>query len=331
MDAGALLDAFALLGIETDATEAQIRTAYRKRSLQWHPDKVRDLPQDVAADRFHKLSLAYEQLMNPGTRADLAQKMEQERERRARHDAFDSRRKQMAADLEEREAYERQIKAQRERARREHAQRVSALREEGHAMRVDKHEKLLKEWQARQAPSSSLPQKRKADDELPPLGPMDTTALLRFPVEQLDEMGGDALFENAQTTPLAAALVTSYGPLATLAVKPPKKRREVSALATFTDIQAASRAVEQGSALRCTHPLLEETWIGWGDANFKARASVPERVAYWQAHPTAPRDAPSDAVPAPAPEATPKAGLLDAEYEAQTLQRLQRAAVSGAA
>ena len=56
-------DAFKLLGIDERASESQIRTAYRKRSLQFHPDKARDIPPDAAAERFHRLTLAYDCLL----------------------------------------------------------------------------------------------------------------------------------------------------------------------------------------------------------------------------------------------------------------------------
>jgi curved DNA-binding protein CbpA len=33
------VDHYAVLGVTTDATEKQLKTAYRMRSLQFHPDK----------------------------------------------------------------------------------------------------------------------------------------------------------------------------------------------------------------------------------------------------------------------------------------------------
>lgn len=55
-----------LLGITNQATEKQIKKAFRKLSLKWHPDKH---PGDKAAqDKFTEISNAYETLMNPDTR-----------------------------------------------------------------------------------------------------------------------------------------------------------------------------------------------------------------------------------------------------------------------
>ena len=38
------LDLYLLLGIETHADETAIRKAYKKKALQWHPDKNPDKP-----------------------------------------------------------------------------------------------------------------------------------------------------------------------------------------------------------------------------------------------------------------------------------------------
>lgn len=327
MEAAALLDAFDLLGLDAAATEAEIRTAYRKRSLQLHPDKARDIPPELAADRFHRLTLAYEQLLDPAVRANLAQKMEHERQRRERHAAFDTRRQQMTADLEAREADDRERRAQREQHARARARTIAMLREEGRAMRIEKHEQMLKAWQAH---AQAEPAKRRLDEDTPKkplLGAADAPVLLRFPSTQYDEMGGDALYTMPLASPLAAALATAYGPLTALTVKP-KKRGEVAALATFADIAAAWRAVQDGQQMRCAHPLLGDSWMGWGEPNFKERTSVPAWITSWVAQGTAPAEADTARAATPAP---PTHNAIDTAYEAQTMARLYRAAHTSAA
>ena len=39
-----LVDPYELLGLKIEATEQEIRTAYRQRSLKVHPDRVRQIP-----------------------------------------------------------------------------------------------------------------------------------------------------------------------------------------------------------------------------------------------------------------------------------------------
>ncbi|MEZ4337302.1 MAG: J domain-containing protein [Sandaracinaceae bacterium] len=60
-------DLYAVLGVKPDATEDEIRRAYRKAARKHHPDVN---PGDAGAeDRFKKLSAAYEVLSNPEKRA----------------------------------------------------------------------------------------------------------------------------------------------------------------------------------------------------------------------------------------------------------------------
>jgi len=66
-------DLYRVLGLERDATDAQIKKAFRKLAQQWHPDVNRD---PVAAERFKEVNEAYQVLSDP--------------ERRQRYDMFGS-------------------------------------------------------------------------------------------------------------------------------------------------------------------------------------------------------------------------------------------------
>ncbi len=52
-------DHYTILGVDTAASEREIKMAYRKLALQFHPDKNKE---DGAEDRFKMISLAYNTL-----------------------------------------------------------------------------------------------------------------------------------------------------------------------------------------------------------------------------------------------------------------------------
>ncbi|KAI1103545.1 DnaJ-domain-containing protein [Jackrogersella minutella] len=54
------------LNVKSDATQDEIKKAYRKAALKWHPDKNKDSP--AAAEKFKECSQAYEILSDPEKR-----------------------------------------------------------------------------------------------------------------------------------------------------------------------------------------------------------------------------------------------------------------------
>lgn len=60
---------YAVLGVERDATEAQIRAAYRRRALELHPDRQAADEEGVATERFQRLQASYQLLSDAHERA----------------------------------------------------------------------------------------------------------------------------------------------------------------------------------------------------------------------------------------------------------------------
>jgi len=57
--------AYKILGIKQNATIQEIKKAYRKKAIEYHPDKVEHLGEDIrkgAEEKFKKMNKAYEQL-----------------------------------------------------------------------------------------------------------------------------------------------------------------------------------------------------------------------------------------------------------------------------
>src|SRR4051812_47328770 len=61
-------DYYKILGVKREATDDEIKKAYRKLALQWHPDKNPDKPQE-AKQRFTEIGEAYEVLRDKQKRA----------------------------------------------------------------------------------------------------------------------------------------------------------------------------------------------------------------------------------------------------------------------
>ncbi|KAL6042976.1 DnaJ-related protein scj1 [Balamuthia mandrillaris] len=55
-------DYYKLLGVTRDATEAKIKSAYKKLAAKWHPDKYKGEDKEKAVKEFQKVSKAYEVL-----------------------------------------------------------------------------------------------------------------------------------------------------------------------------------------------------------------------------------------------------------------------------
>jgi DnaJ-class molecular chaperone len=60
-------DYYEILGVNKGATDAEIKKAYRKVAIQFHPDKNPDNP--AAEDKFKEAAEAYEILSNADKRA----------------------------------------------------------------------------------------------------------------------------------------------------------------------------------------------------------------------------------------------------------------------
>lgn len=112
------LDPYAVLGVETTASEKEIKQAFRKMSLKCHPDRVSDLVFDSVADvsstrekrlvsaiaciyyhesdpiaiQFRQLSVSVEILSDPAKRAFLSTQLEAKRANKERYEKMHKKR-----------------------------------------------------------------------------------------------------------------------------------------------------------------------------------------------------------------------------------------------
>lgn len=62
------MDCYSVLGVDADASQEEIKEAYRRRVLECHPDRAEEGREAVAKEEFLRVKEAFEILSNPGKR-----------------------------------------------------------------------------------------------------------------------------------------------------------------------------------------------------------------------------------------------------------------------
>lgn len=58
-----------ILGVKKNCTDDQLKKAFKKAAIKYHPDKIKDLEdKEVAQEKFKEIANAYEVLKDPKTR-----------------------------------------------------------------------------------------------------------------------------------------------------------------------------------------------------------------------------------------------------------------------
>lgn len=146
-------DFYDLLSVSPAAAESEIRRAYRKTALKYHPDKVGN---DTAAlEKFHLLQIAYDVLSTPEIREQYDNHRRAKEQAKARTEQLSAQRGAMKADLERREAEG--LKRKRGEAEGDAAweREVERIREDNKRRRVELEERRRQEQLARDGPAAS--------------------------------------------------------------------------------------------------------------------------------------------------------------------------------
>ncbi|KXT17301.1 hypothetical protein AC579_524 [Pseudocercospora musae] len=251
-------DFYGLLGIASSAQESEIRRAYRKTALKYHPDKVGN--DQAALDKFHLLSIAYEVLSDQDVRQLYDNARRAREEKKERDAAYEGRRRALKEELERRErAGVAGFKRKREEAQEEEAfqRELKRLAADGARRRKEREEMLRKEAQEEQdREQREDAEKAEVADTLAAPAPVneasapsesDRTCKLRWlPSTNITTSDLEARFQR-------------FGKIQDVVISPrPKKvkidgekhRKEyMTALIIFENIVAASMAVREASRL----------------------------------------------------------------------------------
>ena len=65
-----MMDCYAVLGVQEDASQDEIKQAFRKRALECHPDRADEGEQAAAKEEFVRVRKAFELLSDPRKRAE---------------------------------------------------------------------------------------------------------------------------------------------------------------------------------------------------------------------------------------------------------------------
>ncbi|KAH9848674.1 DnaJ-domain-containing protein [Lenzites betulinus] len=228
------INPYELLELTVEASEADIRKAYRQRSLKVHPDRNRGNPD--AARKFHELHQAHELLLDPLRRMALDAKLRLKNARKERFAQFDAKRKGLVDELEERERAFKKARTETEAQKKERFRENERIMEEGRRLREDRE----KDLQRRERERAETAQDAGSGPEPPSIGPLDTTVRVKYTLASRPAL-------TSATN--IGALLTPFGPLDDASIvfslkpAPPKKPKRATALVPFTQIVGAFAAV----------------------------------------------------------------------------------------
>ncbi|KAH0833926.1 hypothetical protein J3R83DRAFT_11111 [Lanmaoa asiatica] len=285
-----------LLGLSQEATEAEIRTAYRTRSLKVHPDRNRNDPN--AAQNFHALTVASTLLLDPLRRLALDAQLRLAAAKKARFSAYDNKRKVLVTELEERERAFKKSRLEQEKQKASREGENDRIKEAGRRMREERERRLEELARTKVEEPRTEAEDKEDENAPPPLGPYDTTIRVKFTL---------SAFPLLSTASALASHLKRFGEIdeatVILSIKPKKASKKksqgkgadeaaqgegekvINAVVPFSQISAAFAVVSSGSTLK--EQGMDVSWasgseppiLGWlrerGELGGKLKGSVP--------------------------------------------------------
>lgn len=193
--AASTVDFYALLAVNFESSSSDIRRAYRKTALKYHPDK---LGAAFDPEKFHLLQIANDVLSDPAAKAAYDNARNARMQKVRQEQLFEGRRRQMKEELETREkngvgaAMSVGAKRQREEGE-EMGTEIRRLAEEGKRRRREMEEKLRAQGGA--APAFATPA---AASTPPPSRPAETPRPVETPRPEQPQTQPQTAAEEAE-------------------------------------------------------------------------------------------------------------------------------------
>jgi DnaJ family protein C protein 17 len=255
-------DFYDLLSVTFDATESEIKRAYRRTSIKYHPDKNPD--NATAADTFLRLAHARDILLDAKLKAVYDGQRLRRKEKTLQDNLLDGRRRKMKEDLERREKAGVSNKRKRmgDLSEAEKLEvKIQELAEDGKRRRKEQQEKLEKKRQEEEA----IFAEPSPEAESRPQAPGQTVEIDRTIKVRFQKEGETSSWDKEKF----AQMFAKYGKVDNVVMGAPKKIRPtgekhrrvmVMVFIVYTRIDHAHAAVSDAKA---DYPLLESvTWAG---------------------------------------------------------------------
>lgn len=236
------MDLYALLGIQSSASEKQIKKAYRQKALSCHPDKNPDNPK--AAELFHQLSQALEVLTDAAAKAAYDKVRAAKKQAEERNQKLDDKRKKIKLDLEARERQADNVKAEEVQITRTLEEEIARLREEG-SRELQEQQRLVREQIQREKGIST-------DSSAEHQGNRDVTPKLKLKWKCKKDDASNAGYSHE----CLQSLFQKYGDVLNVLIS---RKKKGSAVVEFASAKAADLAFKNETGLS-GNPL-KITWL----------------------------------------------------------------------
>ncbi|KAK8249029.1 hypothetical protein IWZ00DRAFT_573971 [Phyllosticta capitalensis] len=193
------INLYELLGIEPTADAKALKSAWRKTSLKYHPDKNQDNPS--AVEKFYLAKNAVELLSDPTLRAQYDNGREARAQKERANALLDAKRRQMVADLEAGERGAKRKRAEEADAEERLQRELKRLAQDGERRRREREELKAREREEEARRDYEREMRRKSGVHVQPNGTSTTTPSTGTPSKPKRPFDVGSGSQSAPSTP----------------------------------------------------------------------------------------------------------------------------------